>query len=490
MAQRLRLRFVAPRSRTDPSPTSLGGGLDYEDIYTQVQRPDPGSTQRRQDPKQHLSGGERQEVRPLPACSQNSKKSTSLRISLQPSRCHGSSQPAASLTGARTRGARGSRRAGGSPPGLLPDDVAFGRAQGSDAGACSSAGSDYGSCTSTPSDGSSCTSGIASDSSGGSSCPWSAGEGWAPPDTAAGASGRSGLSGSRTAWGGPSSRKSLGPEEPERPAKPREGLRESRVPLRRCSSLVVFPRSPSGTPPRSPTSPLPSGRPSWVSLVPNKDGAGAQGSLSTTLCGLQLSHGVAPPGEARDVRPLCGNCPLWERPSSTQEGAPMGSSCISFHVACGRPAAAEEAGPAVGKDPPAGLSPWLSAAEGGAGMSSGGRSRAPPGLHRSLSVGSPLAHLRSCSEARASPHWHIQLASSEREEGAPRGETFGRESWRRQQPPEVSVSLPKPNFWQGLLSVCRRKGLSGASLSCGVLGRRSAPPCSLSCSQGCSAEPP
>lgn len=49
------------------------------------------------------------------------------------------------------------------------------------------------------------------------------------------------------------------PEAPEyqRTTQERSGLcRKSKVPLRRCSSLVIFPKSPSSTPPASPVSPV------------------------------------------------------------------------------------------------------------------------------------------------------------------------------------------------------------------------------------------
>ncbi|XP_015264671.1 PREDICTED: E3 ubiquitin-protein ligase NEDD4 isoform X2 [Gekko japonicus] len=101
--------------------------------------------------------------------------------------------------------------------------------------------------------------------------------------------------------------------------------------------------------------------------------------------------------------------------------------------------------PAVTRDPPAGLArgTWASWPSGTEERGSGGgggwgtspavcRSRAPPGLQRSLSVGSPLAHLHYRSEAGTS-HLHIQFASER--EGGPGGQSpgkaFGSDSWRQ-----------------------------------------------------------
>ncbi|XP_077174342.1 E3 ubiquitin-protein ligase NEDD4 isoform X2 [Paroedura picta] len=122
----------------------------------------------------------------------------------------------------------------------------------------------------------------------------------------------------------------------------------------------------------------------------------------------------------RGARQMSRSASWAERPSpATPEGTPpTGGARISFHFSHGMPDAAPS--PPVG---PACSSPasWPSRVEEGAGWgrSPGSRrSRAPPGLQRSLSMGSPLAHLHYSSEAGSS-RLHIQLGS-EREGAAER----------------------------------------------------------------------
>ncbi|KAM6979609.1 E3 ubiquitin-protein ligase NEDD4-like [Aplochiton taeniatus] len=95
--------------------------------------------------------------------------------------------------------------------------------------------------------------------------------------------------------------------------------RKAKVPLRRCSSLVIFPRSPCTTPPASPVSPLalpvlPPARGSYhtshqlqlsASESPHdEETANSKGSIATGLNGLRLSKSSCPPTEYRDARPV------------------------------------------------------------------------------------------------------------------------------------------------------------------------------------------
>ncbi|XP_029426644.1 E3 ubiquitin-protein ligase NEDD4 isoform X5 [Nannospalax galili] len=127
--------------------------------------------------------------------------------------------------------------------------------------------------------------------------------------------------------------------------------RNGKGPLKRCSSLVIFPRSPSFTPPTSPTNTavLPSKGAYQTShqfvLSPSEtahheDGTNAKGFLSTVVNGLRLSKMVCTPGEVRDVRPLHANGSSQKKivisnnsPRQTAcERSPEGYSCVSVHL--------------------------------------------------------------------------------------------------------------------------------------------------------------
>ncbi|XP_036590824.1 E3 ubiquitin-protein ligase NEDD4 isoform X2 [Trichosurus vulpecula] len=93
------------------------------------------------------------------------------------------------------------------------------------------------------------------------------------------------------------------------------GRKKSKIPLKCCSSLLIFPKSPSSIPPASPTS---SGtfprkgsyRTSHQFIISSseiaeiEDGAASKGFLSTAVCGLRLSKSSCAPGESRHIRPL------------------------------------------------------------------------------------------------------------------------------------------------------------------------------------------
>lgn len=129
--------------------------------------------------------------------------------------------------------------------------------------------------------------------------------------------------------------------EPEAPEKHRTAqeksqlCRRSRVPLRRCSSLVIFPKSPCNTPPASPVSPvalpaLPPARGSHQSSLQTSDGEFSQedstegtckGSTNTAVSGHRLRKESCP-AEFRDTKHMVQfNIPLQDDPRSKMEEA-------------------------------------------------------------------------------------------------------------------------------------------------------------------------
>ncbi|XP_061599780.1 E3 ubiquitin-protein ligase NEDD4-like isoform X1 [Cololabis saira] len=125
--------------------------------------------------------------------------------------------------------------------------------------------------------------------------------------------------------------------EPEAPEKHRTNQErslfcKSKVPLRRCSSLVIFPKSPCSTPPASPVSavalpPLPVTRGSNQSCLPttasefsqDDEGVTCKGSTSTAVSGHRQpkgSHSV----EFRDTKHMVHfNIPLQDEPKCNVE---------------------------------------------------------------------------------------------------------------------------------------------------------------------------
>lgn len=108
---------------------------------------------------------------------------------------------------------------------------------------------------------------------------------------------------------------------------------KAKVPLRRCTSLVIFSRSPCNTPPASPVSPvvlpaLPPARGSYqtslqlsTSEPPQDDEVvSRKGSIATALNGLRLSKSSCPSAELRDARHMVQfNFPLQDKPSKTED---------------------------------------------------------------------------------------------------------------------------------------------------------------------------
>ncbi|KAJ6664254.1 hypothetical protein lerEdw1_008473 [Lerista edwardsae] len=474
MARQLRLHFAACRSHTDPLLETLGDGLDTQNIQMYVKRPASDSAtsviQMKLNPKQTVSSSVMQETNQQAISSQKLKRSALLKISLQSSRGSGYLQPVASddrafLACRRKRGDYSNRSMSGDQSNQLTSsssltDIAAcsgipGNISSKDKGAYSSAGSDYGSCTSTTSDGGSCSSSIISDSS---SCPFSAGDGGPFPGNVA-----SGYAASRSTNRSNSNRSSttqallnrniFDQDYSEQVVKMAKLpiMRETKIPLRRGSSLVIFPRSPSNTPPMSPTSPLPNRRPSQMSQieqVQNEDHTTSRGSLSTVVNGFRLSKTVCPPTENRDVRQLHLNRSLLERTRvagasehTTCEEMPNGGSCISFHFSHGMSASKDEivSGSSVSTVATHPNLRFIHSApclpsdlEDCASLNTekrpaAQRSKAHHGLHRSLSLGSSQSSLSSLkySSKAGTSHLHIQFASDreKKHRGVPAGST-------------------------------------------------------------------
>lgn len=387
MARRLRLHFATRRSNTDPLPDSSGDGLD-SNIHMCFQRDShssaPSVIQMRLSPRQTVQLSSSPEItQPYQgnSVSPPSKKSTSLQISLQPSRnsrCHQSGNADlatedisfvsdykdginSSYNMSRNSSCHPVVNDSSFPSNTLAKNSSSCSISASDNGSFSSNSSDYGSCASTTSDTGSCSNSVLSDNS---SCTLSLGD----------ASYINNVLASNATYTNaevnPSKRnnirqvysrcKSTFPFDQDELDK--EGImgnlpsrRKTRVPLRRCSSLVIFPRSPSETPPTSPTTlgpPINRG-PYQTSyqfmlcsneLAQKEDQSSSKGFLSTAVNGVRLSKNNCTIGEVRDVKPLYLNDSLQEAypPHGLQntDTAEDGFSCILPHVSHQRPLSA------------------------------------------------------------------------------------------------------------------------------------------------------
>uniref|UniRef100_A0A8D0RMH9 HECT-type E3 ubiquitin transferase n=1 Tax=Sus scrofa TaxID=9823 RepID=A0A8D0RMH9_PIG len=376
MAQSLRLHFAARRSNTYPLSETSGDDLDSS-IHMCFTRPTRISTsnvvQMKLTPRQTAlaplikENVKSQERSSVPSPENVNKKSSCLQISLQPTRYSGCLQSSHVLAGSDDASFTCVLKDGSA---VVDNDLSavddgtflsssvicsgsLSNFSASENGSYSSNSSDYGSCTSITSGGS-YTNSITSDSSG---C------GFPPTDD--------------TFFGGNLSSDSTSNRSvPNRNTAPCEILsrststvpfvqddldhgleimklpmiRNSKIPLKRCSSLVIFPRSPSNTPPTSPTSTgtfLSKGSyqtshqfvisPSEVAH--NEDGTNAKGFLSTAVNGLRLSKTTSTPGEVRDIRPLHRKGSLQKKtviannsPNQTAcEKSSEGYSCVSVH---------------------------------------------------------------------------------------------------------------------------------------------------------------
>lgn len=126
------------------------------------------------------------------------------------------------------------------------------------------------------------------------------------------------------------------------------GRRKARVPLRRCSSLVIFPRSPCTTPPASPVSPVasplipplpPSARGSFQTshqlqlsaADASQDEAQPKVSVASAVNGLRLSKSSCPPAEFRDAKPIL-HFSVPTEPSLTSERGERHSSILVHYA--------------------------------------------------------------------------------------------------------------------------------------------------------------
>ncbi|KAM4830204.1 E3 ubiquitin-protein ligase NEDD4 isoform X1 [Urocitellus parryii] len=379
MAQSLRLHFAARRSNTYPLSETSGDDLDSH-VHMCFKKPTRISTsnvvQMKLTPRQTaLSPLIKENVKPqerasVPSSENVNKKSSCLQISLQPIRYGGCLQPSnvladgddASLTYVLKDGIYSSAVVDNELNAVNDGNLLCSSAicsdslsnfSTSDNGSYSSNGSDYGSCASITSGGS-YTNSIISDSSG-YTFPSS-------DDTFFGGNLPSDCTSNRSVPNRNATPCEIFSRSPSTVPFVQDDLehgieimklpvnRNAKIPLKRCSSLVIFPRSPSNTPPTSPTSagillskgPYQTSHQFIVSpneISHNEDGTSGKGFLSTAVNGLRLSKTVCTPGEVRDIRPLhrkgspqkkiviSNNSPK----QTICEKSSEGYSCVSVH---------------------------------------------------------------------------------------------------------------------------------------------------------------
>ncbi|XP_030044921.1 E3 ubiquitin-protein ligase NEDD4 isoform X2 [Microcaecilia unicolor] len=383
MAQRLRLHFAARRSNTDPLPETSEDGLD-SNIHMYFKRLSQTSAPNVIQMKLTSRQAGLPPVSPemvnshqwSSVSSQSStKKSTSLKISLQPRRHSGCHKPVTSVSSTEDTSFVAVNNEG-----IDYNNISTYRSKSiindtclsnttvcndnscstgtSENGSYSSSNSDYGSCTSTASDASSCNNTMTRDSN---SFIISSGEGVFY--------GNSSHLDTTNKYGSYryspckiSSRcKSTIPFDQSNLDKDMEVIRlptrrKTKVPLRRCSSLVIFPRSPSNTPPASPVSSGPlSSRGSYQTshqlmicaneVEQNKDHTASKSFLSTAVNRVKLSKNTCPSSNIRDIRPLYLNDPQPEgghttdHSDQTNRETPDHFSLISVHFTQQRPSA-------------------------------------------------------------------------------------------------------------------------------------------------------
>ncbi|XP_060006436.1 E3 ubiquitin-protein ligase NEDD4 isoform X4 [Lagenorhynchus albirostris] len=374
MAQSLRLHFAARRSNTYPVSETSGDDSDSS-VHMCFTRPTQTSTsnvvQMKLTPRQTTlpplikENVKSQEGSSVPSPENVNKKSSCLQISLQPTRYSGCLQSGNVLADGDDASFTCVLKDGSavvdnelnavddgnllSSPAICSGSLSHFSA--SENGSYSSNGSDYGSWTSITSGGS-YTNSIISDSSGYT---------FPPTDD--------------TFFGENSSSDSISNRSlPNRNTTPCEIFSRSRstvpfvqhdldrgleimklpvsrnlkIPLKRCSSLVIFPRSPSDTPPTSLTSTgTPPSKGSYQTshqfiispseIAHNEDGSSAKGFLSTAVNGLRLSKTICTPREVRDIRPLHSSLQKKivianNSPNQTVcEKSSEGYSCVAVH---------------------------------------------------------------------------------------------------------------------------------------------------------------
>ncbi|XP_008945596.1 PREDICTED: E3 ubiquitin-protein ligase NEDD4 isoform X1 [Merops nubicus] len=366
MARRLRLHFATQRSNTDPLSETSEDVLDSNDcMYLQKSRSSaPNVTQMKLTPRQAAYAPVMQQVinqeENASVSSLQIKKSTSLHISLQSRKQGECFRPGdAVATGEDPSfidiGNEGNCAARIVVDHQANDSLLSSAAQcsgslssiaASDSGSFSSAGSDYGSCASTTSDGGSYSNSIISDS-GSSTLLTSDGTFWS--SAVRGDSSYRSTANKCNSHRNSSSREALCRSNATFDQDALSVRKKTKIPLRRCSSLVIFPRSPSSTPPASPVSSgeLPHRGAYQTShkliISPSdlaqKDQTISKGFLSTAVNGLRLSKTVCSPGEVRDIRPLYLNRSLQDKSQvlsssgqATCEDVCNDFSCISVHL--------------------------------------------------------------------------------------------------------------------------------------------------------------
>ncbi|XP_064013633.1 E3 ubiquitin-protein ligase NEDD4 isoform X1 [Pogoniulus pusillus] len=367
MAQRLRLHFTTQRRNTDPSVEVSEDVLDSNSCmyFKSLQNSAPNVTQMKLTPRQVAYAPVMHKVinqeENATISSLRIKKSTSLHISLQTRKsgeCFQSGDDVATGEDSSFIGIGNEENGSAeivvdhrSNDSLLSNTAlcngSLSSIAASDSGSFSSAGSDYGSCASTTSDGGSYSNSVISDSGSGtlltSDC----------------------TSCSNVVYDDSSYRSTASKWNPYRNNSSQEVLcksnttfdqdalsvrRKTKIPLRRCSSLVIFPRSPSSTPPASPVSSgLVSHRSAYQTshkliispseLAQKDDQTISKGFLSTAVNGLRLSKTVCPSGEVRDIRPLYLNRSLQAKSQilssseqATCEDVYDGFSRVSVHL--------------------------------------------------------------------------------------------------------------------------------------------------------------
>ncbi|XP_052663805.1 E3 ubiquitin-protein ligase NEDD4 isoform X2 [Harpia harpyja] len=367
MARRLRLHFATQRSNTDPLSETSENVLDSNNCmyFKKSQNAAPNVTQMKLAPRQVAYAPVMQQVvnqeENAAISSLQIKKSTSLHISLQSrkySGCFRSDDAVAtgedtSFIGIGNEGNCGARivvdhRSNDS---LLSNTAlcngSLSSIAASDSGSFSSAGSDYGSCASTTSDGGSYSNSVISDSGSGT---LSTSDGTFCSSVVHGDSSYRSTANKCNPCRNNSSQETLCRSNTAFDQDALSVRKKTKIPLRRCSSLVIFPRSPSSTPPASPVSSgqLPHRGAYQTShkliispseLAQKEDQTISKGFLSTAVNGLRLSKTVCSSGEVRDIRPLCLNTSLQDKSlilnsseQATCEEVSDGFSCISVHL--------------------------------------------------------------------------------------------------------------------------------------------------------------
>lgn len=341
MARRLRLHFAAQRSNTDPLSETSEDVLDSNNCmyFKKSQNSAPNVTRMKLTPRQVayapvMQQGINQEENAT-ISSLQIKKTTSLHISLQSrknSGCFRSGDTVAtgedtSFIGIGNEGNCGARIVVDHRPNdsLLSSTVlcngSLSSTAASDSESFSSAGSDYGSCASTTTDGGSYSNSVISDSGSGT---LSAGDGTFCSGVVHGDSSYRSTTNKCNPYRSNSSQETLCRSNTTFDQDALSVRKKTKIPLRRCSSLVIFPRSPSSTPPASPVSSgqLPHRGAYQTShkliispseLAQKEDQTISKGFLSTAVNGLRLSKTVCSSGEVRDIRPLYLNTSLQDK---------------------------------------------------------------------------------------------------------------------------------------------------------------------------------